>query len=253
MATNAQAAPLPQGANITAAKQAVFDQAREIGRVYGRGKTARIKLAELAVNRSASDEIDVGDAERMWQETMQGSGEETKLIGGDDPKDTKQRASDLKHFIVLGSNKELSGPSMFDNALQRMAALRSSGAVKNARVWELMLAFARKQNKEPQRELTSAEIDKVMEDKANPPTDFIEKIDASRRALLAANEGQDEPKVYEAINLIEEVVKAAGGTRKQRQEEARKKAKEILDAAKAPLAPKGKGKNKGKNHANTQP
>ena len=250
MATPTQS--MPQGSNITAAKQAVFEQCKEIGRIHGRGKTARLKLAELAVARAATDEITAEDAERMWTEAMQGSADETRGIGGDDPKDTKQRASDLKNFIVLGSNKELSAVELFDNAVKRMANLRSSGVVKNARVWDLMLKFARAQNKEPQRPLTDQEIDVVMADPNAGDKDFVEKIWGARNTLVAANEGENNKDIYTAAELIEEVVKMLGGTRKQKLEAAKKQAKALLDAAKAPATPaKGKGKKKGVKNGTT--
>lgn len=232
--------------NINAIKQAVFDEARNCGRTYGKGKTARLKLAEIAVARSRDGTIGVDDAEQMWSEMMQGSAEETKSIGGDDPKDTKQRAGDLKNFILLGGLKDLDGVELFDNAQRLMANLRSAGSIKNARVWELMLAFARKQLKEPQRSLTDGEIEKVMADKARATTDFVEKVDASRRALLAANEGENDPEVYTAIEILEGVVKKLGGTRKQRMELARQEAKKLLEAAAGGSVSNGKSKGKKK-------
>src|SRR5262245_29847068 len=93
------------GSNMQAAKQAVYDEAKQLGTLEGKGKSARLKLAQLAVARAHTGEIDVNDAEPMWQNMMQGAADEQQDIGGQDPKDTKQRAGDLKNFIMLGANQ----------------------------------------------------------------------------------------------------------------------------------------------------
>lgn len=234
--------------NTEAAKNAVFQEAFELGRTEGRGKTARMKLAELITARSRDGLIGVDDAAAIWSSLSTGAAGEMKDVGGNDFKETqsdKQRTSDIKHFIVLGANKTLDGVELLDNAKERMRALRASGAA-TGRVWELILAFARKQNKQPEVALTDAEIDRIMEDKTAAERELADQFWGARTMLLKANEGEDFEDIYEACNLIEQRVKELGGTRKQKkkaaQEEAERKAKEKEEKRKEKAAAKKKAK-----------
>jgi hypothetical protein len=220
--------------NIAQAKAQAFDQIRDLGRREGKGKTARLALAEYVTARSREGLFSVEDNERIWTEMMQGAAEEQTDVGGLEPKDTKQRASDIKHFIVLGSNKTLDGVEMLDNAKTRMKHMRASGA-STGRVWELILAFARAQNKEPERALTDQEIDKIFADKTAAERELADKFWGARQTLIKANEGNDFEDIYEACELIEKRVAELGGTRKQKKqaEAAAKKAKEEAKKAKA--------------------
>jgi hypothetical protein len=218
--------------NIAQAKAQAFDQIRDLGRREGKGKTARMALAEYVTARSREGLFSVEDNERIWTEMMQGAAEEQSDVGGLEPKDTKQRASDIKHFIVLGSNKTLDGVEMLDNAKTRMKMMRSSGA-STGRVWELILAFARAQNKSPERALTDQEIDKIFADKTAAERELADKFWGARQTLIAANEGNDFEDIYEACELIEKRVAELGGTRKQKKQAAAKAAKEKKEKAEA--------------------
>ena len=211
--------------NIEKAKAEAMQAIRDLGRREGKGKTARLALAEYVTARSREGLFSVDDNERIWTEMMQGAAEEQADVGGLDPKDTKQRSSDIKHFIVLGSNKSLDGVEMLDNARTRMKGMRASGA-STGRVWELILAFARAQNKEPERALTDPEIDKIFADKTAAEREIADTLWGARNTLIKANEGNDWEDIYEACDLIEKRVAEQGGTRKQRKKAA-------TDAAKA--------------------
>ena len=225
--------------NVEAAKQAVLQEALELGRTEGKGKTARMKLSEMLTARSRDGLITVEDAGAIWTQMSLGAGEALGEVGGRDAKETqadKQRTSDIKHFIVLGANKTLDGVELLDNAKERMKALRTSGAA-TGRVWELLLAFARKQNKQPEQALTDAEIDRIMEDKSAAERELADLFWGARSALIKANEGEDYEDIYEACNLIEQRVRELGGTKKQKKkaaaEAAEQKAKEREEKKKA--------------------
>lgn len=227
--------------NIAAAKADAMQAIRDLGRREGKGKTARLALAEYVTARSREGLFSVDDNERIWTEMMQGAAEEQADVGGADPKDTKQRASDIKHFIVLGSNKSLDGVEMLDNAKTRMKGMRASGA-STGRVWELILAFARAQNKSPERALTDQEIDQIFTDKTAAEREIADTLWGARNTLIKANEGNDWEDIYEACNLIESRVAEQGGTRKQRKKAAIEAAKKKEEAKAAKKAEKAKGK-----------
>jgi hypothetical protein len=210
--------------NIAKAKADAMAEIKDLGRREGKGKTARLALAEYVTARSREGLFSVDDNETIWTTMMQGAAEEQADVGGLDAKDTKQRASDIKHFIVLGSNKSLDGVELLDNAKTRMKAMRASGA-STGRVWELILAFARAQNKEPERSLTDTEIDKIFADKTAAEKELADKLWGARNTLIKANEGEDYEDIYEACNLIEQRVRELGGTRKQRKKAAADAAK----------------------------
>ena len=215
--------------NMQPEKDAAFAELREIGRSEGRGKTARIRAAEYVAHKAKEGIFDETDNQRAWEEILTGSGEEMAMVGGGDLRDTqqfKQRASDIKHFIVLGKNKHIDGPAQLQDAIKRMKHLRSTGATKSGRVWELLLSFARAQNNKPTKLLDAKAIDSVMSDKAKKSgkKELAEKMWAERARLLTLNEGEDIPEVYKCCDLLEKVVKDLGGTAKQKKE-AKEKAK----------------------------
>lgn len=239
--------------NITAAKTAAFAEIRDLGRREGKGRTARMALAEYVTARAREGLFGPDDAEAVWTEMAQGASEEQSAIGGRDVNENqadKQRASDIKHFIVLGSNKSLDGVELLDNAKERMRSLRSSGAA-SGRVWELLLAFARAQNKSPERQLEDHEIDRIMEDKAQSERELADVIWGARNTLLKANEGNDYEDLYEACDLIEKRVADLGGTKKQRRKAAKEEAERKAKEKEAKAEAKRKGKEKPK--ASTQP
>lgn len=228
--------------NIATAKAQAMVDIKDLGRREGKGKTARMALAEYVTARSKEGLFSVDDNETIWTTMMQGAAEEQADVGGLDPKDTKQRASDIKHFIVLGSNKSLDGVEMLDNAKTRMKGMRASGA-STGRVWELMLAFARAQNKSPERALDDTEIDKIFADKTAAERELADTLWGARNTLIKANEGNDFEDIYEACNIIEKRVADLGGTRKQKKKaaaEAAKKKEEAKAKAKADKAAKKK-------------
>jgi hypothetical protein len=207
--------------NIDTIKEAAFAELREIGRTEGKGKTARLKAAELITAKAKEGLFDESDNKRAWDEIIQGSGEGMADAGGVDVRDTqqyKQRCSDIKHFIVLGRNANLDGPAVLKNAIGRMRELRSSGLVKSGRIWELLLAFARNQNAQPTLALADKEIDRVMADKTTVTKRkaLAEKLWAEREKLIKLNEGHNFTDIYEACELIEQRVKTLGGTKKQK-------------------------------------
>jgi len=218
--------------NAQREKLRVFAEIRDIGRVEGKGKTARMMCIEKVVRESKDGPIAVEDAGDIWKNLMQGAGETQLDVGGADPKDTAQRTSDLKHFIVLGNNKNLDGPEVIDNAKQRMRMLRSSGAVKNARIWEMMLTFARAQNKSPEHALTDDQIDKLFEDRAKRERELADKLWTHRAGLIKANEGEDRPDVYQVCEALEKIVQELGGTSKQKKAARLAAKKAAEDAAK---------------------
>jgi hypothetical protein len=232
--------------NIDPLKEAAFAELREIGRSEGKGKTARLRAAELICRKAREGLLDETDNQRAWEELLTGAGEEMAMVGGGDLRDTqqfKQRSSDIKHFIVLGRNPHLDGPQVLDHAIRRMSHLRSSKLVKSGRIWELMLAFARNQNATPRKPLEDKQIDKVMADKAKGAKKkaIAEKLWEARQRLLDINEGEDIREVYDCCETLEKVVKKLGGTAKQKKQ-AKEQAK--LDKLKAKTKEKPKSKDK---------
>jgi hypothetical protein len=222
--------------NEQAAKEAVFAELRELGRTEGKGKTARLRAAQLVTSKAKEGLLVETDNKRAWEEILTGTGEELVDYGGNDRRDEqqfKQRASEIKHFITLGGNPRIDGVALFEQARQRMQKLRSDGNVKSGRIWELLLSFARAQNEQPGKPLTEKQIDKAMADRAAKARAIAEKLWAVRNSLLKINEGHDLPKIYQAIDLLDAQIAAEGGTRKQK-----KQAK--LDAAKARAEAKAK-------------
>jgi hypothetical protein len=238
--------------NIAKAKADAMVAIRDLGRREGKGKTARLALAEYVTARAKEGLFSVDDNETIWTTMMQGAAEEQADVGGLDPKDTKQRASDIKHFIVLGSNKTLDGVELLDNARQRMKGMRASGA-STGRVWELILSFARAQNKEPERPLDDTEIDKIFADKTAAERELADTLWGARNTLIKANEGNDYEDVYEACDLIEKRVAELGGTRKQKRKAAADAAKKKEeDKKKKAEAKKNKKSEAAKPQAPTQ-
>ena len=229
----------PVLSNTEKMKEAAFAELREIGRSEGKGKTARLRAAEFIALKAKEGLLDETDNVKAWSEIINGAGEELVDIGGNDVRETqqfKQRASDIKHFIVLGKNPHYDGPAVLHHAVERMKHLRSTGAAKSSRIWELLLGFARAQNNKPTKVLPDKDIDAVMADKVSKTKkkDLAEKLWAERERLIKLNEGYDFEGVYKACDLIEKVVaKELGGTKKQKVE-AKEKAKAEKKAAKSP-------------------
>jgi hypothetical protein len=106
-----------------------------------------------------------------------------------------------------------------------------------------MLAFARAQNKSPERALDDTEIDKIFADKTAAERELADTLWGARNTLIKANEGNDFEDIYEACNIIEKRVADLGGTRKQKKKaaaEAAKKKEEAKAKAKADKAAKKK-------------
>ena len=229
--------------NIQPEKDAAFAELREIGRSEGKGKTARLRAAELVARKAKEGILDETDNQKIWEEIITGAGEEMVDVGGVDLRDSqqfKQRSSDIKHFIVLGKNPNYDGPAVLKQAVERMKHLRATKATKSGRIWELLLSFARAQNERATKPLQEKDIDRVMSDKAKTTgkKELAEKFWAERARLLNLNEGEDIPEVYKCCDILEKVVKDMGGTKKQKAE-AREKAKQAkLAKKKADKEPK---------------
>jgi len=220
----------PTASNIDAAKAAAFAELREIGRSEGKGKTARLRAAELIARKAKEGLFDEDDNKRAWSEIIEGAGEELLDVGGNDIRETqqfKQRASDIKHFIILGRNPNYDGPAVLHRAVERMKHLRSNGTVKSGRIWELLLGFARAQNNKPKHALADKDIDGTMADHSTKvkKKDLAEKFWAERERILKLNEGYDYPEIYKCCDILEKMVKELGGTKKQKAE-AKDKAKQ---------------------------
>ena len=229
----------PKTANIDAAKEAVFATFEALGKQEGDGQLARVMCAEQAAARGKEGLLDPEDAEQAYTRFMMGSSGATAGIGGSE-QTMAQRGSELKHFIVLGTNKLLDGVEMLDNAKQRMTKIRASREDgKRGRAWVMLLDFARAQNKSPERALTNTEIDKLFEQQIAGEKVATDLLWGARNTINKANEGKEHESLRSAINLIDEVIVEWGGTTKQKRaakaaEDKRKaKEKEKADKEKA--------------------
>lgn len=226
-------------ANIDAAKEAVFATFEALGKQEGDGQLARIKCAEQACARGKEGLLEPDDAEAAYARFMLGSAGATQEVGGSD-QTMEQRGRELKHFIVLGANKLLDGVELLDNAKQRMTKIRASRPDgKRGRAWVMLLKFAREQNKEPERALTNQEIDKCFEQSMNPDKEAADLLWGARNTINRANEGEEDSKLRDAIDLIDARIVELGGTTKQKRAaklqaaKEKEKAKEKADKEKA--------------------
>jgi hypothetical protein len=243
--------PTP-GSNTNPERDAIFAHLRELGRTEGKGKTARMKAAEYVCQKAKEGLLEPADNTRAWGEISGGSGEEMGDYGDEDYGNTqqfKQRASELKHFIVLGRNPAIDGPAMLNTAREHMKGWRADGKIKG-RAWELYLAFARAQNDAPTKELSEPQIKRAMQGKEPHKRKQSDETLANRlwslRALLIKfNEGHNYHDVYEACELLEQRVATLGGTTKMRAQPQPPKGKKKLKAAK-PDTTKAKSSKKPK-------
>lgn len=233
------------GSNVAAEKDAIFERIKEIGKQEGSGTTARMILAEYVTARARDGLLDINDAEKVWTEMSLGVAEVTKEIGGSEQA-AMQRTSEIKHFITLGANKKLDGVELLDNAKQRMTKIRAAREDgKRGRVWNMLLDFARAQNKSDERALTNREIDKLFEQQIAEERQEVDILWGARNSLLKANEGVEDPKIQKAIELIDERVLELGGTKKQKLAAARKAAQDEERAKKAAAKVNASGKTNG--------
>jgi hypothetical protein len=228
--------------NIGPEKDAAFAELREIGRSEGKGKTARLRAAQFVTAKAKEGLLDETDNQQIWEQILIGAGEEMAIVGGGDLRDTqqfKQRASDIKHFIILGKNPHYDGPKVLDNAVKRMKHLRETKATKSGRIWELLLGFARAQNNKPGKALPDKDIDMVMSDKAKKSgkKEKAEQLWLLRERVLKLTEDEELTGVAKCCDLLEAMVKELGGTKKQREAE-----KILKKAAKAKLKAEPKAK-----------
>lgn len=227
----------PTPSNIGPEKDAAFAELREIGRSEGKGKTARMRAAQFVAAKAREGLFDETDNQRAWEEILLGAGEEMVDVGGADLRDSqqfKQRASDIKHFIILGKNPHFDGPQALDAAIKRMKHLRSSGVTKSGRIWELLLSFARAQNNKPNKALDEKAVDSTMADKAKKSgkKEKAEQLWLLRARVLKLTEDEEVSGVPKCCDLLETMVKELGGT-KQQKIEAKEKAKAAKKASKA--------------------
>jgi topoisomerase IA-like protein len=132
-----------------------------------------------------------------------------------------------------------------DNAKQRMIKIRASREDgKKGRVWTMMLAFARAQNDSAERALSNKEIDKLFEQKIAEDREKVDILWGARNSMLKANEGVEDRKIQDAIDLCDQRIAEMGGTRKQRKaaEKAAERAAKIAKGEK--VAPVRKVKRK---------
>ena len=245
--TNTTNANANARSNIDPAKQAVFDQFEELGKREGEGQLARIMCAEQACARGKEGLLDPEDAEGAYSRYMQGVTGIVKEIGGAETTQTeKQRGAELKHFIVLGANKLLDGVELLDAAKQRMIKIRAAREEgKRGRAWVMLLDFARAQNKSPERALTIPEIDKLFEQQLGREREVADLLWGARNTINKCNEGEEDRKLRDAIDLIDLRIVELGGTTKQKKAaklQAKKDAEKAREKAAKEKATKVKRK-----------
>lgn len=222
--------------NIAAMKEAAFDHIAGIGKTEGAGARARVDLAEYVCLQAHDGVFEPDDATEAWTRMSEASLKEVDELGGSE-QTFRQRVSDIRHFIILGNNKEIDGPALLRDFKTRMAQIRSQRSGPKGRVWPMLLKFAQQQSV-LKSSLGTKAMDKLC-DLPTPPAKpkRVEKLWRIREALNAANERVEDKRLQQAITLIDETVAAMGGTKAQRaatkkaEEKAREKAKK--DAAKA--------------------
>lgn len=223
--------------NIDAMKAAAFEHIAEIGKTEGAGARARVDLAEYVCVQAHDGVFVPEDAAEAWTRMSEASLKEQDAVGGSE-QTTRQRISDIRHFIILGNNKEIDGPALLRDFKARMASIRSNRlSGPKGRVWPMMLKFAQQQSVRTSS-LTAKAMDALC-DLPLPPAKpkRVEKLWRIREQLNAANERVEDKRIQDAIRLIDETVASMGGTKAQKkatklaEEKARDKAKK--DAAKA--------------------
>jgi hypothetical protein len=220
--------------NISAAKAAAFEHIAGIGKTEGAGARARVDLAEYVCQQARDGVFEPEDAAEAWTRMSEASLKEQDEVGGSE-QTTRQRISDIKHFIVLGNNREIDGPALLTEFKGRMAKIRSDRTGAKGRVWPMMLKFAQQQSV-MKSSLSPKKMDELC---ALPPPPKapkrIDKLWRIREALNAANERVEDKRIQQAITLIDETVAAMGGTKKQKdaQKKAEKAAREKAKKAEA--------------------
>jgi len=232
--------------NIAAAKAAAFEHISEIGKREGQGAVARIDLAEYVTKQSQDGVFEPDDAAEAWTRMSEASLKEQDSVGGSE-QTFRQRVSDIRHFILLGNNKNIDGVQALADFKARMQAIRADRTGAKGRVWPMMLKFA-----QAQAPKTSTLTVKAMDECCTlPPPPAkpkrVEKLWRLREALNAANERFEDKRIQQAISLIDETVTALGGTKSQRlaakkaEANAREKAKKAAAKAKKIAAKSGNG------------
>ena len=226
--------------NISAAKEAAFSHIAEIGKTEGAGARARIDMAEYVTLQAREGVFEPDDATEAWTRMNEASLKEVEGVGGSE-QTFRQRVSDIRHFIILGKNKDIDGVQLLADFKARMAAIRANRtAGPKGRVWPMMLKFAQAQAP-LKHSLSPKKMDELCALPPPPKTPKrVEKLWRIREALNDANQRVEDRRIRQAIDLIDETVKELGGTKKQKaaakQAEAKAKEKAKKAAAKAKKA-----------------
>ena len=113
--------------NIAAMKEAAFDHIAGIGKTEGAGARARVDLAEYVCLQAHEGVFEPDDATEAWTRMSEASLKEVDELGGSE-QTFRQRVSDIRHFIILGNNKDIDGPALLrDFTLFSSRASVSSG------------------------------------------------------------------------------------------------------------------------------
>ena len=202
--------------NIAAVKEAAFEHVAGIGKTEGAGARARVDLAEYVCRQAHEGVFVPDDAEEVWQRMSLASQTEQDQVGGSE-QTARQRTSDIRHFIILGANKEIDGPALLTAFKERMASIRSNRTSgPKGRVWPMMLKFAQMQAPRT-HSLNPKQMDELCALPSGPPKPKrIDKLWRIREALNAANERVEDKRIQQAIRLIDETVEALGGTKAQK-------------------------------------
>ena len=218
--------------NIAAMKEAALERCAEIGKAEGVGARARVDLAEWVCEQAHDGVFDPEDAAEAWTRMSEASLKEQDSVGGSE-QTTRQRISDIRHFIVLGNNREIDGPALLTEFKERMAKIRSERTGAKGRVWPMMLKFAQTQSV-----MKGSLSPKKMDDLCALPTPpakpkRVDKLWRIREALNAVNERVEDKRIQQAITLLDETVDALGGTKRQKAAAKKAAAKAKQAAAKA--------------------
>lgn len=223
--------------NMEAAREAMFEEARNFGKTEGRGKVARAAWAIRCVELAAEGRANVGDAERIYDEYMGSNEEIQEGFGGSEESrkgnGRKQNVSKFRQFLKLGTSKKFD-PVLVAHNLKQIAAEERAKGTTSLSPFDAQLEIVRMQvrGEYADEPLTDEQMRYALQKKVKADKTEADMLDADKRRLEKTNEIYPSAELEESIEALAARIEDLGGTTKQQKERAKIEAAARKKAAK---------------------